>query len=567
MNDIKNYLVISLNKFGNKNPVIVNNINASDISYDNFDIKIEKKNGFLFIKQYPEDVFDMVTEKITSYMNGYIINLYMRNQRTFFVDDKFWDQRVPTGESLKDIMYKISIMLRKIKRKINEPIQWKVQSQNHSIYFDLAPITGSIKKPDSNITLSALDFDNKTRISKTHVILFDLANPMLIRDITAGPIILCKKERDGENYLRSIPRLNALLILEEAYVMSLYKCIDMFLVDLECLNNDIESVNSLIHIDSEMYFMRRLMKSYESISNGVFVNVKIWRNEFDISCNEYCIDALRNIDNIDVINKALFGNETIPPLVDLSKKEYKFIERYISKKGVLGTDDNIIDMTEILKHPRYGSVLRHSLSHDIVTTFVMDVESDVLRIYFIYHINENMICYISTDFINLKTFNYNDNVFQIKLEFVIKNIDELPNNLGVIIDGIPKEFMDSKQIISMIYDLLSLYIVFHDRPERMKVIKETKKVTEFIRNAKNKPTAVKEKEFVINRILKPTKDAKEYISKVTKTSTSADREYVLEEWNRIGHYRKIKNGSTIWIEATTCKRRLPLTEKEIHIKL
>lgn len=567
MKDVENYLVISLNKFGNNNPV-VNDISPLDSSYDNFDIKIEKKNGFLFIKQYPKHIFDAVSENITSYMDSYIVNLYMRHQRTFFVNDKFWNQKALSGENLKDIMYKISFMLRKLKRKMNGPIQWKVQSENHSIYFDLAAIAGSTKNSDSNITLLVLDFDNKTKMSKTHMILFDSSDPMLIRDITAGPIVLCRKEKDGENYLKSIPRLNALLILEESYVMALYKCIDMFLVDSECLDDDIEAINSLIHIDSEMYFMKKMMKRYESISNaGVFINVKIWRTEFYNSCDSTVTDNMESIDNMDVINEALFENSTIPPLVDLNKKEYKFIENYISKKGYLGTGDSIVNMIEILDHPRYGRTLRHSLPYaDIATTFTMSKENDLLRIYFIYRKDENMFCYVSADFNNLKYFNYNDNILQIKLEFVVKEIDKLPNELGSIIDIIPIEFMNSDKIVSMIYDLLSLYIILHDRPERMKVIKETKKVVEDIKDTKNK-SVMKDKEYVINRILKSSKDAKEYIEKITKTLSCGDREYVLEEWDRIGHYRKLKNGKTVWIEATTCKRRLPLTEKEIHIKL
>ena len=51
--------------------------------------------------------------------------------------------------------------------------------------------------------------------------------------------------------------------------------------------------------------------------------------------------------------------------------------------------------------------------------------------------------------------------------------------------------------------------------------------------------------------------------------TSGKKNYVLESWERRGHYRRIHGTDrNIWIEATTCNRHKELNkDKEIRIKL
>ena len=93
---------------------------------------------------------------------------------------------------------------------------------------------------------------------------------------------------------------------------------------------------------------------------------------------------------------------------------------------------------------------------------------------------------------------------------------------------------------------------------------ETKKVK--VRQSNSKKKRVEERS-VTWRVLKPFKEAKEYVEKMT--AERRDAEYTIEEWERQGHLRTYKSGKTVWIETTTCHRRKPLSDKnkEISIKL
>ena len=45
-------------------------------------------------------------------------------------------------------------------------------------------------------------------------------------------------------------------------------------------------------------------------------------------------------------------------------------------------------------------------------------------------------------------------------------------------------------------------------------------------------------------------------------------EYTVESWNISGHWRHYKeSGKTIWISEHPAHRNLPLSQKEVHLKL
>jgi hypothetical protein len=107
------------------------------------------------------------------------------------------------------------------------------------------------------------------------------------------------------------------------------------------------------------------------------------------------------------------------------------------------------------------------------------------------------------------------------------------------------------------------------RPDRNRVIRETTRVESTHKNSgkKNKHQK-KESNVIIRRILKDTKSAKAYIAERISEG-SPNREYTIESWDRVGHWRrKPHSEEKIWIEPTECHRHKELTtDKEIHIKL
>ena len=74
-------------------------------------------------------------------------------------------------------------------------------------------------------------------------------------------------------------------------------------------------------------------------------------------------------------------------------------------------------------------------------------------------------------------------------------------------------------------------------------------------------------DVIISRILMPVREAREYAERETVSGNGVERNYVIESWERIGHYRRLPHSEEkIYIEAT-CTRHKQLTDKDIVIRL
>ena len=127
---------------------------------------------------------------------------------------------------------------------------------------------------------------------------------------------------------------------------------------------------------------------------------------------------------------------------------------------------------------------------------------------------------------------------------------------------------DPNMALMAIWKIIMLLIVTYFRPERTRMVRVTEKPeksdeTESVIHTES--TSHDDSDVIVSRILKTTRDAKEYINK--HSHTGCHREYVMEKWLRVGHYRTYADGHTVWIGPTVCHRQLDLTDKEICIKL
>ena len=118
--------------------------------------------------------------------------------------------------------------------------------------------------------------------------------------------------------------------------------------------------------------------------------------------------------------------------------------------------------------------------------------------------------------------------------------------------------------------IIGVHVILFDRHDRSRMIKEVRKYnsSNYSSLNKNKSSKNPNNDMIIKHILMPKKEAKEYINNASNNG-EVYREYVTEQWERKGYYRKIPNSDKmVYIKPTICKRHLELTkDKEIRIKL
>lgn len=258
------------------------------------------------------------------------------------------------------------------------------------------------------------------------------------------------------------------------------------------------------------------------------------------------------------------------PQVDFDTKEWKFIGNYCKRNGILceGTPINLIPY---FTNPRYGDTYVMNVNTEsgekdpLVITFKMDPEMKMLRIYISETINEFTSIICLADFINIDNYAPEDGLRKVRKCVMYTNFDHMFPSVIDLVGASPLLQSSIDNTSALITEVLKLFIIMHDRPERSRMVKGVKH-TEVPNPNKKKQSKPKETTEVVWRILKPVKAAKEYVRSMS-IGAPRNMEYTLEEWDRIGHYRTLKSGKVIWIEPTTCRRRDDLLTKDKDIKI
>lgn len=251
------------------------------------------------------------------------------------------------------------------------------------------------------------------------------------------------------------------------------------------------------------------------------------------------------------------------PLIQLNSKELKFIANYADKNVYVDGKTNLL---KYLATPRYGNVLRIPVKYDndsseVVVTYHIDEIDNSVTFIISQHLEENLTYASMVYFQGLENFNINTCHIATASFLYMKDGKNMPISSDVFKDTVLHN-QTSSDILSLVKQFIDICVAIHDRPERTKMVKCVRK--EYYEK-KNRNIKVDEKDYIVSRILKTKYDAREYVERMS--GTRAECEYSVEEWDRCGHYRTLKSGKVIWIKETTCKRHLPLSEKEIRIKL
>jgi len=256
------------------------------------------------------------------------------------------------------------------------------------------------------------------------------------------------------------------------------------------------------------------------------------------------------------------------PIIDLNESEWKFINRYMENKI-----EDTFNLKDYLIDPRYGNSIKMSFptedgnSRELVISYILSEDDDMVVFRITDILSDKMNASVYLTFNNIENFNTVSSIMYIDKYHIISDKSWMVRSVEELASLTPIVSIEPHEAVKMIHKVISLYVAIKDRPKRTRVVRKTIKKEVPVSNTPNAPK--EEKDYTVARILKPAKEVKEYVQRMTKQSSGSRRpaEYTVEEWERTAHQRHYADGRVVWVRGTICHRQLPLTQKEIHIKL
>ncbi len=443
--------------------------------------------------------------------------------------------------------------------KRTELLQWAVTTETAEMYFQFILMN---KTPHIEVNLYIIRFDESNKICVIIPISLryvENQNDYILSSHTM--YFISKRERDVRYFLEDnsfisngCSNITALTIIDE--------CIKLALKDVIAGKN--WSYSNVDYTIFQMNIFRNLFKSMDSY-NGIH---KVLVQSYNVP-EEYGEIKLPYQEVEQEFDDIMNGCSSKHPIVNLSEKEWKFIHNYINK-----TYPEYCDIRNALEHPRYGKrlIFRYSdndenTDHLFLTNYEYFPDLDAARFYLSNSENKNLLVLATMDIVNVSKFS-RDHVTDYSIDVKYLNDDFMCSSMYSLFDAAPIVLFKKNELLDLLLDIIDLMVALYDRPQRIKCVKAIKDTSKDKPSKTLKDNSRPDNDVVIERVLVPSKEVKEYIRSMS--GTHKEREYVLESWERRGHYRSLPGSDEcIWIEPTTCTRRLPLTEteKDIEIRL
>lgn len=449
-----------------------------------------------------------------------------------------------------EIIEKISIYSKRIIKKLNiedNNILYKLSSEKYTYII-------SINVSDKSIKFNTFIYDNKLLILK---ICFDNLEDSIIGKemfrLESTPLYLSKKDR----YISELIKDDYNGIFTDNETLNIiYKSLKMIYDKKEIPMSTYTRCQK-----AEIYFLNKIIEKRHK-EYGFQIELHNWIEEN----NNKKYSFINNINELEMINKTVIHADKSYPLIDLSLKDIDYIRNYMMSIKLF--DDGI----NLNKHMSfiYGNTFRYLIELEDKTNFTISIviskndENDYLRITFSYDVNESIRIFSYIDYTDIS--NFTNNCFKINTSILIMNNKNIYLSIDDIKNEIPILFIDPDNIRSIALNIIGLCILLNDQPSKMRMIKCTKNNTN--NNAKKENDKKNNNDFIVSRILTTSKGINRCINRMRSTyKVDKGYEYILESWPRKGFYRTDSSGKQIWVPPTVCHRHLPLTEKEIHIKL
>lgn len=390
-----------------------------------------------------------------------------------------------------------------------------------------------------------------------------------------GSMILSrKKESANIDFLKE----HNLITLENSndYLNMISDSLNLYIKGINEFNsNDYQYLSTEMKIFMQLYNTKNNPKL---ISIDIVMELEIY-NELALSDDNISVEKIRILSNnnfgTNSFNNVLKDIDSgIIPFCNFTKREWNFVSKHMNDSNLDFIKSDCVDLFDILNNQIYGPTVQFKYDNiDIITHYVFDEKIELVKFYILHKINSNITVYKTFVCNCIHNFNCLDSL--IFMEFRVlqhtTSSDNLMRSIAELTKIFPECIVDRSESLKVLERALSIYLIIHDRPKRHCIVREEFQETTDEDIPAVKVSKVRNKKdtnkISIKRILLPVKSAKEYI-RINSSNSNNDRIYTIEEWERSGHYRHLKNGKTVWINKTTCKRHKPITtDTQIVIKL
>lgn len=308
---------------------------------------------------------------------------------------------------------------------------------------------------------------------------------------------------------------------------------------------------------------------YKAAFRGCGVTAHAIHDAAKKNCEEE-IDSLGKITasykTIGALTEDHFNDDY--PMIRFTLKEDRFVDGYCKKNNLLCDDP--INIIPYFENPRYGNEMKidadlsHKNEYPILMRYDLNTKCNTITFHFIEPISYDNGTYveIAVTYDDIDHF-AETNLLMSTMYIVLRNHNYIPRNINDIKDQSVLANLVLSGVNTLVSRVIKDYIAIHDRPKRSRMVKQIRRTNHPSRN--NKPKA--DNPYVISHILMPINEAKSLVASSKEYHERAEAQYVLEEWERSGYTRVYKSGRHVWIGPTTCHRHLPLTDKEVVVKL
>lgn len=491
-----------------------------------------------------------IRERVVASLVNAMKDIYMKNVLTFEVHGKPEEY----GSDIEGDIVRETMRL--IRYNNGQHLNFKVMTNDITMYCVLEPLDGS------SVIINAIAYGSDMVIAHSFV---GSNEPYYHLSDSSGPVAFSKDQDKLNAFINQSISKSTILPGDDFpftdtsdefinYLRAVIKYLRKHYNDESCM-----LVSRPFHTPMEMYTIQELYRN-DKRSHGVPIpSIVEWTFKGNIEDNDGFTSLKKGS-----ITPSLHTDEN--PLVDLGERSFNSIIRYVKKNGYMFQDTyegikKNVDMTRCISGGRYGSQFIYPLKVNGETinsqlVFALHNDNGCLML----DIPYGGVYYILTIlFDNMHQFNLYNNIITVNLSGTVLNHAILPTNADQCDAMIPLEFRQIEDVIALIYRICALFITIYERPKRTRVVQERRRVQ------KGEGTEGEEKDYVIRRIMKSETEAKKYIS--TMSAQYKDREYTMMSWDRVGHTRQLKNGRIVYVSACHCYRRLPLSDKKIHLQL
>lgn len=257
----------------------------------------------------------------------------------------------------------------------------------------------------------------------------------------------------------------------------------------------------------------------------------------------------------------------IYPQFEFSESEDKFVSKYCLE--LIENNNYILNFKKYLSIFRFGKSVWfrcRTVSEKFLFGEIQILTNDPygeIAIHITEAITDSCICTINTVLNHIDSFTPSSLVaYDKQIHYLNKDNIMLSSQYIEMASDLLN--LTTDDIYSLIVWMMYLQIVCVERPQRTRMIREVKYLN-------GDPTDTREENvYLISRILRPVKEAKEYMNERGSTPEQRKRGpyiYTVAEWERVGHWRTTKSGKKVWIEPQICHRKAGITKEYVKVKL